>query len=396
MITPDSIRQKAMKFWTNQTFLISLVKKEPFFPLFIPAGSVSSKQMMENFTSVQDKIKTLKKQSKESIGSGFDIVYKKVNHRKLGPQILPQQICIHTEPDFLFLIKKQKEIRRFKTGLHMLVENLPELSVLLEKSPMIVLKYHEVLDGLICVCKFFKTSHKPGKYIRELDIPGVDSKFIETHKPILKQMLDLVLPPCVINKTFEKISGHGFEKRFNLRYDMPLVRFRILDQDLVKDFKLQDISTTIEEFTCLNLPVEKIFITENKINGLIFPDVPHSMIIFGLGYGIQSLKHAEWLKSKQIFYWGDIDTHGLSILSMARHYFPGIRSFLMNRETLLCFKNLWVKEPEKKRSCSPLSHLTDDEQNLYQDLVNNIHGEMIRLEQERISYNYLKEHLNEI
>ncbi|MCP4721518.1 MAG: hypothetical protein GY860_18835 [Desulfobacteraceae bacterium] len=396
MITPDRIRQKTMKFWTNQTFLISLVKQEPFFPIFIPAGSVSSKQMIQNFTSVQDKIKTLKKQSKENIGSGFDIVYKKVNHRKLGPQILPEQICIHTELDFLFLIKKQKEIKRFKTGLHMLVENLPELFPLLEKSPMILLKYHDVLAGLISVCKFFKASPNPGKYIRELDIPGVDTKFVETHKQILKQMLDFVLPPFAINKTFEKISGHGFEKRFNLRYDMPLVRFRFLDQDLAKDFKLQDISTTIEEFTSLNPPVEKIFITENKINGLIFPDVPHSLILFGLGYGIQSLKHTEWLRSKQIFYWGDIDTHGFSILSMARHYFPGIRSFLMDKDTLLGFKELWVKESEKKRSSSLLSHLTDDEQNLYQDLVNNIHGERIRLEQERISYKYLKKHLNEI
>ena len=98
--------------------------------------------------------------------------------------------------------------------------------------------------------------------------------------------------------------------------------------------------------------VEKIFITENKINGLTFPDMPLSLIIFGLGYGVQSLKKVEWLKSKQILYWGDIDTHGFSILSMIRHYFPDIRSFLMDKRTLLHFKDMWVKEPEKKRSCS--------------------------------------------
>jgi hypothetical protein len=30
-------------------------------------------------------------------------------------------------------------------------------------------------------------------------------------------------------------------------------------------------------------PLERVFITENEINGLAFPDVPGSLVIFGLG-----------------------------------------------------------------------------------------------------------------
>jgi len=165
---------------------------------------------------------------------------------------------------------------------------------------------------------------------------------------------------------------------------------KILQEKSKAPLGLQDISTPLAEFACLDLPVKKVFITENKINGLSFPPVPDSMVIFGLGYGIQALKDVAWLASKEIFYWGDIDIHGFAILSMVRHYFPDTRSFLMDRATLFDFKTLWVKEDKDKRSVATLSHLTRDEQVLYRELVENIHGHRVRLEQERISHAHVK------
>ena len=390
MITPDLIHQKLLKLWTNQKFLKACVIGEEFFPVIIPAGIVSSKHMLENFSSVQDDIRALKARSREaSDAAGYEILYREIRHKKLGAQLVPAKICINTKEDFLFLIRKKKQFALFNKGFSQLIEALPELMPLIEKNPMLILKYHSVLSDLIEVCKFFKEKKCRGKYIRQLDVTGVDTKFIEAHKLILKQMLDLILPSHRINEKYSSLSNHGFEKRFNLRYDMPLVRFRLLDSDLIKKIGLQDISTTIEEFARLDLPVKKVFITENKINGLSFPTFKESMVIFGLGYGIQSLKHIGWLAEKLIFYWGDIDTHGFSILSMLRHYFPNVRSFLMDKKTLFDFRKSWVKEPADKRFTSSLSSLTDDEQSLYCDLVNNRYGDMIRLEQECISYGYL-------
>ena len=389
MITPDLIRKKLLKLWTNQKFLKAFVTGEDFFPVTFSAGVVSSKHMLENFPFVQDDINALKAESREASGAGYEILYREIHHKKLGNQLVPAKISISTKEDFLFLIKKKKLFAIFQKGFLQLMEALPELMPLIEKNPMLILKYHDVLCDLVEVCKFFRDHTCRGKYIRQLDIPGIDTKFIEAHKLILKQMLDFVLPSRFINEKYTGISNHGFEKRFNLRYDMPLVRFRILDFDLIKKFGFQDISTTIEEFARLDLPVKKVFITENKINGLIFPMVKQSMVIFGLGYGIQSLQNISWLAQKRLFYWGDIDTHGFSILSMLRHYFPGVQSFLMDKQTLFEFKKSWVKEPAEKRFVSTLASLTDDENSLFNDLLNNRYGDMIRLEQECISHGYL-------
>ena len=73
-----------------------------------------------------------------------------------------------------------------------------------------------------------------------------------------------------------------------------------------------------------------------------------------------------------------------------------VHSFLMVIETLRRFKELSIMEPAAKKTCNPLSYLTDTEQLFYQEFINNTHGKMLRLEQERISYLYLKEQLDKI
>jgi len=214
LISPELIHKKAMRLWTHQAFLKSEVTGEPFFPLEISAGTVSAKEMLTHFSTVQNSIKVLQEKSKAFLGTGYEIGYREVQHRRLGPQKIPAKIHISTRKDFLFLIKKEKEAALFKTGLAQLMEAFPEILPLVEQKPLLVLTHRGVLSRLIAVCQFFRDHPNPDKYIRELDIPGVDTKFIEAHRPILKQMLDLLLPAHAINENFVNVANHGFEKRF--------------------------------------------------------------------------------------------------------------------------------------------------------------------------------------
>src|SRR5207248_1468020 len=91
---------------------------------------------------------------------------------------------------------------------------------------------------------------------------------------------------------------------------------------------LSDITVPATQFAQLSLPVRRIFITENEINGLAFPDVPRGVIIFGLGYSLDLLAGANWLSDREIHYWGDIDTHGFAMLDRLRAMFPAARSLL--------------------------------------------------------------------
>jgi len=110
--------------------------------------------------------------------------------------------------------------------------------------------------------------------------------------------------------------------------------------------------------------------------------------------GVELLQSASWMSGAHIYYWGDIDTHGFAMLDRLRGVFPNARSFLINRETLMAHRPLWVREHAPYRA--GLSRLEPDEHALFDDLVYDRLGENARLEQERISYAFLERSLRAI
>jgi hypothetical protein len=171
------------------------------------------------------------------------------------------------------------------------------------------------------------------------------------------------------------------------------IRFRLLDPDLTLE-GLTDLAVPALELARLRLPVTTVFITENDINGLAFPCIAKSMVIFGLGYGLQALNEISWLNDKTIYYWGDIDTHGFAMLDQIRQYFPHTESLLMNKETLLAHEQLWGEE--NKPTSRDLAYLRPQEMELFQEIINNRYGKNLRLEQERIGFSWLQATLSEI
>ena len=94
------------------------------------------------------------------------------------------------------------------------------------------------------------------------------------------------------------------------------------------------------------------------------------------------------LQELPIHYWGDIDTHGFAMLDQVRSYFPQTQSLLMDRATLLAHEILWGCEARPTRAVLP--HLNVEESALYEDLRLDRIAPSLRLEQERIGYDYVQ------
>lgn len=430
MISPEEIREKAAKYWDNGRFLKADLAGDslcdpgdepvddladgpmddlagdsadrpmgnrtgnrteaPFFPLRIPFRTPNAKEQLEDFAAVRRWAKTLWENSKAVAGFGYRLETRTVNHRRLGRQELPDRIVFETRVDFLRFIGKAGEYRRLVAEFRRILAAQPALAEWLTERPLTVLKYAGEWDSLLAVCRFFQENPLPDRYLRELDIPGVDTKFIEGRKPVLRDMLDRVLPPEAIRADEAGEGRYGFERRFGLRHDLPLIRFRLLDPALRDGMGLADISVPVAEFRELELPCRHVFVTENKINGLSFPEVPDGIVIFGLGYGVHGLKDVPWLRERNVVYWGDIDTHGFAMLSMIRGFLPQTRAFLMDEETLLAFEPLWGEEPKQTRTEAELPNLTAAERALYEKLLNHAWAENLRLEQERIGFAWVR------
>ena len=167
---------------------------------------------------------------------------------------------------------------------------------------------------------------------------------------------------------------------------------RILDPSLCIG-GLTDVTVPVEQLAALDLPATRVFITENEINGLAFPQAAGGIVLFKLGYALDLLAQVAWLSDREIHYWGDIDTHGFAMLDRLRARFPHTQSLLMDRETLMAHQSLWGREDAPHTG--PLAHLNEQEQALYDELRQNRLDDRVRLEQERIPFSWLQRALSE-
>ena len=372
MITPTEIRKKAEKKYL--AFLQSVVEGKTFDPVVI----VGNKKPNDDMAMFEKELTELMEYSKERKGYGYTIEYQTVKTRKHGLQDIPTSISFLTEYDYLKFIGKEQTTAHFRTDIGKGLSELPELKDWISKYPNKVLDNHYIWDDLLVVCKYFKTTPKPQLYIRELPIQ-VHTKFIERNKGIIKELLDIIISEQV------NTEATRFEPHFNLKYDEPIVRFRVLDKTISEKFfsGTNDISLPISQFKSIGISVHTVYIVENKMNMLTFPLKSDSIVLWGHGFGVDILKYVEWLRSKRIFYWGDLDAHGFLILSELRKHFPQVESFLMDRET---FDAFFENDKGVETNVVGDLYLTSKERELFEYLK----AFNFRLEQEKIPFEYAK------
>jgi len=380
--TPADLKAQVNKLWDRGLLLASLSGGEAIFPRRLKFKSPDSRELSERFSEVRDWIAQLSEAAKQ-----YRIEWRRVNHRDLGANTIPSAIWIDTLEDALALIGKRRAAEQFTSLVELTYKSQPELIPWLAKRPLRALDFAEEWPQLLAIVAWLHKHPRPAMYLRQIDLPGVHTKLIEGRRGVLTELFDLVLSEDAIDPT--STGSGGFCRRYGF-LDKPLrVRFRLLDPDigLLPMGGDQDITVTQASFSMLELPVSKVFITENEINFLAFPNVPDAMVIFGAGYGFDNLAAAPWLKRVKIHYWGDIDTHGFAILNQLRGFFPGTTSFLMDRQTLLDHRPLWGVETQPETG--PLARLSEEESALYDQLRHNHWGNRIRLEQERIGFDFL-------
>ena len=372
MITPTEIRKKAESKYL--AYLRTVVEGLSFEPIVI----VGNKKPDDDTGRFERELTELILHSKEKKGYGYSIEYQKVKTRKHGEQDIPVSISFLTESDYLKFIGKEQATVDFRKNLERILSAFPELYEWVCRFPNKVLDNHKIWKDLLKVCSYFKCNPKPQLYIRELPIQ-VDTKFIERNKGTIKELLEIIIAESV------NTDETRFEIRFNLLYDEPVVRFRVLDKMMSQALfsGIDDLSIPISQFKETEIPVEGVYIVENKMNMLTFPPIQKSIVVWGHGFGVDILKDVAWLKSKKIFYWGDLDAQGFQILSEIRTHFPHVESFLMNRET---FDQFNEGEVGTETNVEKELYLTQEEKELFDFLRTGNY----RLEQEKIPFNYVK------
>ncbi|WP_406657484.1 Wadjet anti-phage system protein JetD domain-containing protein [Methanolobus sp. ZRKC2] len=381
LIKPNEIRTKASRCYTD--ILVSSIQDTPDFPIYIRFRKIKPKDARGNISLIRDELSNLINGSKEKKGYGYTIELIEKNHREIGKQQLPNKIFFETLDDYLKFIRRETEYHQFLSTVQQISEELPQLIPWIKSSPQKVIGNLNEWDDIIKVCKYFIQNPQPHIFIREIPL-DISTKFIEKNTSIIRPLLNILIADY-LNE-----DETNFNKRFNLKYDEKLVRFRILDSEIALEFfnGIDDMSIPQSQFNQLNIPCHNVFVVENKTNMLTtfltMPSMEKSIAVFGKGFDIVMLKNAKWLSDKQIIYWGDIDPHGFQILSQMRSYFPQTQSCMMDFDTFREFEDLVVTGAYT--NVTELQNLTSEEHLLFEHLSNLEKNN--RLEQEKITHEY--------
>ncbi|UPT68612.1 MAG: DUF2220 family protein [Sphingobacteriales bacterium JAD_PAG50586_3] len=281
-------------------------------------------------------------------------------------------------------MSKEKEVKIFKQDSNLILEQFPVLKEWAIKNPIKIIQNKNNWDNILKVCNYFKENPQPRLYIRELPI-NVHTKFIEKNQSIIRELLDIIISHYASK---EEIN---FEKRFNLKYSEPQVRFKILDKEISqRNFMgIDDIAIPITQFESMLLPISKVLIVENKTSlytTLTLPEMNGAIAIFGSGYSVNNLKNVGWFKDVELLYWGDIDVQGFEILSQFRNYHQHVKSLLMDKET---FHTFFENETGTVSNIGIELNLSEQEKLLY----DNLKIKNWRLEQEKIPLAWVVEKL---
>lgn len=385
--TPEDITARLRRCWDRGEILTARLGAPSIFPLTFGVQRPTSREMTDRFAEARAWLGRLEGGSRAHRGFGYDIEWESVNFRVLGRNDVPRKVVVPSEADALALLGLGSTSARWEAHIQMTLESFPASRNWLRDNSLKVVDFGDDWERVLGILRWFVSSGQRGDvFLRQIDVPGVDTKFIEARRALLSALLDQVLPADRIDR--RAVGAKGFESRYGLRSKPRRLRIRSLDEGL--DFGgLRDVEAPVSEWAQRPLPVDRLILVENEVNFLSFPALRRSAIVFGGGYSvIERVPEVTWFRDRLLFYWGDIDRNGLVILDGLRSSFPHVRSFLMDRETLLDHRPLWGIEENAPEVA--LERLTEEEHELHEDLRRHRFGYRVRLEQERIGFRHVR------
>ena len=385
---PKELKAQLARLWERGELLRDAVTGNVRFPLRMSLKSPTSADITDRFNEVRDWAAEL------AATNSVRVEWQKLRHRVQGAQKLPAYVWVETLADALTWLGKRKDWERFSAQVSTTRQTRPVLLPWLERRPQQALDLFAEWPQLLAVVTWLVDHQRPGIYLRQVDLPGVHSKFIEAHRGVLAELLDLALPVDAVDSGKTGISQ--FSARYGFLEKPTRIRFRVLDPSIrvLPGLTSPDVTLDAYSFSCLDLNVQRVFITENETNFLAFPPACNAIVIFGAGYGWDALSRSRWLNNCSIHYWGDIDTHGFGILDQLRGHFDHVVSFLMDKATLDEHASVWGSEDKPLRV--DLHRLTPEESALYDALRDNRIRPGLRLEQEHIGFHWLSHRLQHL
>lgn len=378
--TPAAARKKLARRWTSGEFLATHARAGRVTPVEVVITGPTPSELAERHDEASRWVLGWRQ---VGATAGITVQTREAGGRSVGRNTVASRLVIDTDAALWSFLGVTGEVRRFDALLAGVGPGGVDDRIRdwMAERPLTVLDHATDWPAVTATVRWLAGSAGTGRHLREIPIPGVDTKFIDSRRGLLAALLDA----CGAT-----VDATAPVSRFTRRYgfaDKPArVVLRSLDPDRPLLPGITELAVRAGEIEALPLGAHtRVVIVENDTTYLSLPPLAATVAVLGGGYAVTVVARAPgWLRQREVSYWGDLDTHGFAILDRLRALVPGVTSLLMDRATLLAHRSQWVSEPSPVSAA--LEHLTPAENSLYTDLVEDTFGPAVRLEQERVSF----------
>lgn len=372
LLFPEDIRESLKRRFQNQRR--NWLSDRGDWPLVMPLGSPTERDVAEDVAGIRAWV---------TAWSGWhgagEISWEDRHWPRLGSQRVPTGFSLASSEQVALVIGQQPQWNRACERYRRLIAEWPILA-----GDSVLPRYFDALadyeandfERLCSLMSWLEGNPRSALYLRQLPVEGLDTKWVERRKSLVTELMRAVRGEFEERDLFAVCGLRRPPHRIRVRLLCPNLRTTIGG--------LLDFEAPVDEIAALPMSASVALIVENLESGLALPDLPGVVAFMKLGVAVGILDAIPWLRGIDAVYWGDIDTHGYAILERARRVLPGLKSALMDKETLLSHRNLWVEE--LVQNDAELPFLLDHERTVYEGLRSQTWGRNIRLEQERIPW----------
>jgi hypothetical protein len=236
---------------------------------------------------------------------------------------------------------------------------------------------------LLAAVAWFRAHPRSGLTVRGVPVPGMHTKWLARHRSMVIACLGIPASPGQETDPDPADIPTGDLDALGLRALPPEIGVVLADPALrAAAGGLRQISAPADELASLSIRPAAVLIIENKEPALAWPDTPGLAIIHSLGNHLDVLNQLPWIGRASCWYWGDLDRHGLTLLSRARAVIPPLPSLLMTAADVATYRPVAVEE-DVARWDEPAPTLGPSEAAALEALRIRS-GRYLRTEQERI------------
>jgi hypothetical protein len=381
--TVEDLRAALQRRWDKGDLLRATAAAGPWEPIRVPLRSPSAREVAADFGAAQEWAAQLHRAADFGRSPAFRLETRSVGGRLVGANVVPSAAWFD-EPDQAWrLLRVSEEVAAFQRLRAVAAGAHPAIVDWVVAHPLRALSHEAVWTKVVATVLWLRARVGTAAYLRQIDVPGVDTKFIEGHRAVLAELLD-ALAPGVADES--RSAGRDFARRYGFREKPAMTRLRSLDGAPLFG-GLSDASVRVEELATVDVAARHVLIVENEVTFLALPALPDTVAFFGAGFDVLRLGRLHWLQERDVVYWGDLDTDGFVILDRLRGQLPRVRSVLMDLETLKAHESQWTTDPRPSRV--ELERLTPQEAAVHRALQDNALGTSVRLEQERVNYTHV-------